>query len=458
MASDRGLTASHPAWRGDRAASAAKHSVAVVGLVLAAVGSGALVATDPGLAAVLLGAGLAVAYLLQRPAMAVALVAVSSFFETYLSEGGLLTPNKLIGLLAAAAWGLAWLTKRYPLVLTGALVWPLGLLLWLLPSTAAAIHRSTAIDTSIRYVMFAGLYFMVLQVVRGERARADRLIDVVIAGAAISAAMGLNQFVSGEQHLASGPVADPNDFAFLLASVIPLVVYRLMSPRRRLFAVTAGAVLGLAVLASLSRGAVVGLAVAGMWVLLSGRVRMRWVAIAAAAAVVLAVVGLQTWGSELDPALEGKTAIAQENVDSRLTMWAVAMDQFRESPLLGVGPGNYSLRYAEHGLPVLGGQVFTGVTTHNTYLNILAELGLPGFLLFLAFVVHSWRLMTRPTDDPREKAYRTAVTAAYVVALSGAMFLTQQHFAPLWMLPALGALAAPVGRTDRAAQVAAPAP
>lgn len=59
--------------------------------------------------------------------------------------------------------------------------------------------------------------------------------------------------------------------------------------------------------------------------------------------------------------------------NGRLKQWFVAMKEFEEHPLLGVGlTGMYDLY---------------GIVTHNTYLALLSETGILGFVLFMVFVV-----------------------------------------------------------------------
>jgi putative inorganic carbon (hco3(-)) transporter len=423
-------------------------------LAAATIASGAALAAAPTVVAGAAAATVGLLFVLRRPHLAVALLAASSFFDAYLTGASFVTPAKLIGLLAGLAWGFGWLSGRYPIVLRAPMLWVGALLLWLVPSAAAAWDRAPAIESSARYVMYGGLYFLVLQVLQGQRARADRLIDALVVAAGASAVVGLYQFTGGVVRLASGPVGDPNDYAFLLASVLPLALYRVRAPGRRILGATASTAIVLAVLASFSRGAILGLAIAGAWALLAGRVRIRGVAVAAIALGLAVVVGYQTQDTRVEEAFVGKSAVAESNVESRLTFWRVAVEQFRTSPAVGVGPGNYSVRFPEHELPhIAPGQLDLGVTTHNTYLNILAELGLPGLLFFLAFLGHSWLLIRAPATTDSERHYRTAVGAGLIVAVTGAMFLTQQHYAPLWVLAALGALPTVPAVSDASSEV-----
>src|SRR5919197_866970 len=106
---------------------------------------------------------------------------------------------------------------------------------------------------------------VVVQTVDGDRPTAVRLVDVAVAAAAVSAVVGLAAFLAqgGRAH---GPLDDPNDYAFVLAVTVPLGLYRIRSATGRLgrtLAVLAVAAMSAAILATLLRSALTGLAVAG---------------------------------------------------------------------------------------------------------------------------------------------------------------------------------------------------
>lgn len=121
--------------------------------------------------------------------------------------------------------------------------------------------------------------------------------------------------------------------------------------------------------------------------------RNRW--IVAAAIPFVAVTGLwfassQHW-QRFEAAWEelaGRTTGG--SVTERLELWQATGEMSLDHPLLGVGPGNFPFeleRYAPR---------LTGKVSHNSYFHILAELGIPGLLLygalFLAALVVSHRL------------------------------------------------------------------
>ena len=392
--------------------------------------------TRPTLSVVVVVAVAALAFAATHLGAAVAVLVGSFFFETYLSIGaGPATLAKGIGVVAMGAWLLHWTVARKP-VTWPPMMWLLtALALWLLPSLAFSRDLSRGVVVASRYVMFFILFFVVVQAVVDRRANLDLLVDVTIAAAAIAALIGLVGFLSGALDRAHGPIEDPNDFGFALAAILPLAILRFGRSvgRSRVLAGLAVAVLGLGILATFSRSALVGLTAAAVWAVLTRRVPARVAIGGAAALVVAAIVALNLEPDLVGSALERKQAVAGTNVDTRLAYWEVALDQFRASPIVGVGPGNYETRFAEFRLEFGSDET---PTTHNAYLNVLAELGLPGVLLFVVFLAMGWvQLRRRAGPDPQ---LRSALAAGFLVAVVGSFFLTQQFSAPLWLLAALG--------------------
>lgn len=136
--------------------------------------------------------------------------------------------------------------------------------------------------------------------------------------------------------------------------------------------------------------------------------------------------------------------------NGRWEHWTAAVEQFRDSPLIGHGSGSYEAWWAEHGsLPLFVTEA------HSLYLEVLGELGLIGFALLLGSLAISGggaaRLMLRSTDQERSmSAGLLAGFAAFAVA-AGADWM--------WEVPAVTgaglsclalALASPV-RTKRRA-------
>jgi O-antigen ligase len=80
----------------------------------------------------------------------------------------------------------------------------------------------------------------------------------------------------------------------------------------------------------------------------------------------------------------------------RFAVLQTALRIINDHPLLGVGLGAYDRANADYN-PALG-----HLDTHNTYLNIIAETGLPGLVFFLAIVT----IVVRGAQDARRRARR----------------------------------------------------
>jgi tetratricopeptide (TPR) repeat protein/O-antigen ligase len=113
--------------------------------------------------------------------------------------------------------------------------------------------------------------------------------------------------------------------------------------------------------------------------------------------VVLASVGYGAY-RHLDPVQQARVQqvlhFQDPFADERRLHWQVALDIFKEKPVLGEGYGAfrvYSLEkmapewYAQ--LPARSGQMLVPGYAHNEYLQVLADVGIIGGLLFLALLV-----------------------------------------------------------------------
>lgn len=442
MTSARGLP---QATGGQRRSYALLAGTAVLAVALGAV---SLVVSWPVFAAVGLAAVIVVGIILRRLDLAVAVLAVGFFFNAYLAHGiGILTIDKVIGGLAVVAWGLDWVLNRR-LVVTSRGLWVIcGFLLWGAVSLGVARNDIAALVTSLRYVTFATLYFLVLQTVRGDRRRADVLVRMVVLAAAVASVIGLVAFFSHHVTRASGPISDPNDFGFILASSVPLAIYQVRwgaSWWGKTLSSVALTLIIACTLATFSRSALAGLAVASLWALATKRLQLRWVLAVGACLAAVVGVALLAKPQIVQSALGQKAHVATANVDIRLGYYRVELNEWRHYPITGVGPGNFVYRFYQFA-PAAGeslpfpSNVLT-ISGEEAYLVILAEQGAVGLALFLGYLALSWAdLRRRFPDDRRRDQLQGAMAAGFAVACVGALFLAEQYYPPLWFLPALGA-------------------
>jgi O-antigen ligase len=400
-------------------------------------------------------------FMLCRLDLMVAVLAADFFFNAYINRGaGILTIDKCIGALAVAAWLLDWVVNRRPLIGSRQL-WLIGaFLLWTAVAVAGAINEKAALVTSLRYLTFAVLFFLVIQSVRGEQRRADVLIKVLLAAASVASIIGLIAFFTHHVARASGPITDPNDFGFILGSSVPLAIYqvRWVATRwgRAVSCVAVLLILG-CTLATFSRSALTGLTLAMLWSLFTGRLRLRWVLAVLACLVAAVGVALLTSPQLVHGAFGQKSHIAIKNVNVRFGYYHVEISEWQHYPLTGVGPGNFVYRFYQFAPAVNQSLPFPSnvltISGEEAYLIILAEQGAPGLALFLSYLALSWTDLRRrfPGDQQRDQL-QGALAAGFIVACIGALFLAEQYYPPLWFLPALAAsMASRPGRGQVAA-------
>jgi O-antigen ligase/polysaccharide polymerase Wzy-like membrane protein len=214
-----------------------------------------------------------------------------------------------------------------------------------------------------------------------------------------------------------GPFGDPNYFGLFLATAIAACLAAIAIARSgtlRLVLLAASAVLGIAFLIAFSRGALVAL-MAGVLALAFTRGRRAALAAAGLVAVMALVVYplYFEWRLAADAGLRSaeQVAIALGRSDeSRIAAALAGPQMFLTAPLFGIGFGQY---------PLLSGR-FTGysIESHNWYMNVLAEQGLVGVVLWLPMMGAVALALVRSRHAAR--AIGLAVFATYAV---GSVFL-----------------------------------
>ncbi|MFN7941439.1 MAG: O-antigen ligase family protein [Thermoanaerobaculia bacterium] len=239
--------------------------------------------------------------------------------------------------------------------------------------------------------------------VRGARA-ARWLVDAIVLVTAALAALGLFQLALGFgdiDHRIRGPFSHYMTFAgFVLLADLLLVgrwVLRPDAPEPRSpidrwpVALACFAAFQLALFASLTRNAWVGLAVA--LPLVVGLVRPRWL-LAAIPAVALFVLLAPT--PTLWRAISVIDIHDESNYD-RLCMTQAGLAMVAERPLLGIGPDLVKKRYAIYRDPTAPRLRVPHL--HNSYLELAAERGLLSLGAYLALMGASltaaWRTFRR---------------------------------------------------------------
>jgi putative inorganic carbon (HCO3(-)) transporter len=370
------------------------------------------------------------------------LVAVIPLESHYTNAPGLpLTVTKAAGLLCFGSFALYVLITRRRLLLDYSHALVLAILALATVSTLQAVEVSPALTTTMRYASFVGLYFIVSQFV-GDHSLQRRLVWVLSISASVAALIALEHFffAPGYVYRANLRYGDPNQVAFTLATILPLTFW-LLRERWLLRPLVAAMIvlISLAILFTYSRSALVALGAGILWLMVIERRRIPLLAAAAVATVLAGVTFVQSSPSNVFRVQEGlraKEKIADYNVETRLGAWEAAINLAIENPLVGIGPGNFAYHYGRITDTPPGAEPL-GVV-HNAYLDIAAELGLGGLMLFLAYLVVSFgRLTTAHREGSGLPGFASALQVSLVIAATGALTLSEQYSAPFWLIGGL---------------------
>lgn len=322
---------------------------------------------------------------------------------------------------------------------------------WNLISVAWADSSGLVLESVTRYALNAALIPIAFTAVRDRRDGVHVLVALIV-GACIGAVSAIAGPSSAEAAgRATGTVGDPNELAagllVGLAVAVAFVVNRHITLWLRVLSLAAAGLCLAGILFSLSRGGLIGAAAALLFaVLLGGRWRGRVVLICGMVAVLAA--GYFAVFASL-PARERVLNIGGGGGTGRLDLWTVGWRMVEAHPLNGVGSGqfaNSSVHFLlRPGLIENGGFILsTPKVAHNTYLNIISELGIVGGGLFIAILVVCAGCLplamarARDAGDERMEILLRGLTVGVGGYLVTLFFISQNYAKLFWILLALG--------------------
>lgn len=312
----------------------------------------------------------------------------------------------------------------------------LGILVCTLASTVTARSLDSALPVALRYASYVGL-FVVLTAFAGDYRTLKRVVWVLSIACAVAGALAIRNLLTGFATRATPSYGDANDLAYILSTTLPLTLWLLRGRGlQRLFVLGLVAVISLADVLTFSRGAAFGLGCALVWLAVTRRRQIRAALAPLILVAVLVGVVAVVQPARLTTAVTQKAAVAGVNISQRFGAWRSAFELIVAHPLLGVGPGNFQFQSAAvDGRPPTNADP---TVVHDTYLDVGAELGLPALALLVAYLVTSFerlRLVMRQRVGP--PSFAVAVAAALIVAIMSALTLSEQYYAPLWLVGAI---------------------
>jgi putative inorganic carbon (HCO3(-)) transporter len=335
--------------------------------------------------------------------------------------------------LAALAWTL-WIIER-----RGARVRPDGLALasialvvFALPSVLMSENMPRALNDWRSYWELAICFLVGAHIARVRVREAafwtltfSASVACVVAFIQRAGGLDAGPIHIGAAHRVGGTMFTMT-FAGILYQLILFTGAAAFSPRfahRRLWLALVVSMELVALLLTMTRGAWVALFVGAAVLCLLIRKRAAFIgtALALAIALLFSFVFARDQGRTI-AVTELATRPADRNVGTRLVLWQISWDLFREHPIFGVGMGDYTIEADRH---LRERKVLTTVDTHNVYLHLLATRGLVGFIPFVVYFVvllrSLARVYSRAGPASIERYYAAGAIAVVAAILAGAL-------------------------------------
>jgi putative inorganic carbon (hco3(-)) transporter len=290
-------------------------------------------------------------------------------------------------LLAVAAAGYLWILKTRTDNLKPEmriLIPLLAFMIWNVIAALASPNIWLGLTITKKFYLYL-LVVLVPMIIRGE-GRLTWIYRAIFVVSILSSLRGIGQFVSDPHrdllHRISGFMSHPMTYSGLSMLVLVLLTsYALFAGfRGHKWVIPVGMLIVIALVFSLTRNTWAG-AIAGIIVLLI--LRRPW-AIAAlmAAILIFYLISPGIIKQRLQSGLDAKDSTTHQRIECLYTATRIIQDH----PWLGVGPKNVSyeaLKYRrEHEFPDWAYQHM-----HNNFLQIGAESGIPGLILWLWFMI-----------------------------------------------------------------------
>jgi O-antigen ligase len=291
------------------------------------------------------------------------------------------------------------------------------------------------------YVNFLLLFFTTIAVVNTlEKLRYALLAS--IAGAAIASLYVIREYqASGGTNMRPGSIAgDSNYFATCTLLVIPIALYfaKLKGPQwQRWFCVGSLLLMLIAFTLASSRGGLMGLCVTMAYMILhSGQSRKSVIAVTAVLLPLLLLAPASPLARMLHPNY-GDYLGSQIRED----FWKAGLNMIGNHPLTGIGLGNFTaLSYTvTHGIAGRHGMAC------NTFLEVAAEMGIPGLLAYSAILIGSLFSAGRLRSEGKKRRDAflqyagQAIQAGLLGFAAAAFFVSAEYQKPFWIMVALTA-------------------
>lgn len=343
------------------------------------------------------------------------------------------------------------------------------ILLWILSffclslifSTIFARYKVESIKYDIRIMATMLLFFLLLQFLSKEKLKNYALIILNAVGIVV-AIIGIMEFfeigsvkevlrqyqwgIGSRNGSATSVFVHNNIFANYLALLIFATIGQLKETSSRSYRILLGASLGLfafTLVLALSRSAWVAFSVAGgvcLWLKRKDKRVIIW----SATLLLLFMVALVGVPRAKQRVMKAVSSLKNGHIGhlsiGRLELWRTAVIIFKKHPIVGIGLNNFKDTFPEYTTPDMARWPSHIHHANNQYVNVLAEQGIFGFVVFVGFVGYLIAFGIRNIKRGGNEFFALAMMACFVSALFDYMWCDYSYLFMFWFVIILNIL------------------
>jgi len=322
----------------------------------------------------------------------------------------------------------------------------IGLVLWGALSVPVALNQGLAFYSWTDFARTMIMCFVVAASVRHPR-DIERFFLVYFGVTVAYVAVVLSRFHLGGDNWRLGDLYtyDANDLATLITTAMPFGLYFVIGQRRlvwRLLAVGGLIVLAVGLIRSGSRGGFLAFLAVAAFVLVGMTTIPARSRIGGLVVILVVLLGTasNTYWTQMQTIIHYNQDYNMTSETGRVRIWKRGIGYMEDHPLFGVGMRNFQVaegtispraRLRERGIGVWWG------AAHNTYVQVGAELGFPGLLLYLGAIGTAFLSLRRGTRRGEVSRLGQSLMAALVGFAVGSFFLSLAYADMLYVLIAL---------------------
>ena len=264
--------------------------------------------------------------------------------------------------------------------------------------------------------------------------------------------VGLKLIASGGGHMVVGPdgtmIADRNHLSTALALALPILYYLYMHSARRWVKLGLLAAFGLTaftIMGSGSRGGFVAMAVTGLWLIKTSRRKFATLFVVSCLGIVFYAFAPESWLARLETI---EHAEEDASFMGRVIAWKISSAIALSNPLFGGGLHAVQVQYVWDQFVTSQGLLgfistpiptFNAKAAHSIYFEIMGDLGLVGFLLFMVLLLNGLyaRREIRRLLANTGKRHQWATDMADMLMLSVVAYMVGGLFVSLAYLEAI---------------------